>query len=73
MACGGGIIKGIKTFQQLDKHDQKISKIHRDSDIFCIGFFQKDKCDFNAYSVVIKGDDLSKIEFEAELLQVTMI
>ncbi|CAH0547318.1 unnamed protein product [Brassicogethes aeneus] len=63
-AIGGGIIRGTKTFQ-----NQK--KVFSLNDVFCIAFTKEKegKCDFSAFSVVISGDDLSKEEFEAELIK----
>ncbi|KAF7271036.1 hypothetical protein GWI33_016002 [Rhynchophorus ferrugineus] len=66
VALGGGVIRGTKTFQQINPE----KKIYTVKDTVCI-LFLKDKTteidNFHAYSCVIKGNDLSKEEFNLEL------
>lgn len=68
VAVGGGIIRGTKSFHKINPKKTVYSK----TDAFCIVFLQRadQEADFNAYSFVIVGDDLSKEEFEEELLKV---
>lgn len=68
---GGGVIRGTKTFQQITP----AKRIFSNNDTFCIVFLQEQytEADFNAFSFVIYGDDLSKEEFEEELLKVYFI
>ncbi|KAJ8956014.1 hypothetical protein NQ318_006290 [Aromia moschata] len=67
VAVGGGIIRGTKTFQQICP----AKRIYSSNDTFCIVFLQErySQPQFNAFSCVIYGDDLSKKEFEEELLK----
>lgn len=68
MAVGGGVIRGTKTFQQISP----AKRVFSSNDTFCIVFLQEQctQAEFNAFSFVIYGDDLSKEEFEEELLKV---
>ncbi|XP_030767426.1 uncharacterized protein LOC115891153 isoform X2 [Sitophilus oryzae] len=66
VALGGGVIRGTKTFQQINPD----KKIYTAKDVVCILFLKDTTADihnFNAYSCVIRGNDLSKEEFNAEL------
>ncbi|CAH1967034.1 unnamed protein product [Acanthoscelides obtectus] len=65
VAVGGGIIMGTKTFQ----HVKPTKRVYSSSDIFCIAFIQDRSiaANFNAYSYVILGDDLTKEDFTKEL------
>ncbi|XP_018569015.1 uncharacterized protein LOC108909237 [Anoplophora glabripennis] len=67
VAVGGGVIRGTKTFQQITP----AKRVFSSNDTFCIVFLQEQctRTDFNAFSFVIFGDDLSKEEFEEELLK----
>ncbi|XP_050312148.1 uncharacterized protein LOC126747503 [Anthonomus grandis grandis] len=72
VALGGGIIRGTKTFQ----HVSTDPKVIPAKDAVCIAFLKDKTSDldnFRAYSRVLKkgsyGDDMSKEELEAELLE----
>ncbi|XP_028129822.1 uncharacterized protein LOC114325886 [Diabrotica virgifera virgifera] len=67
VAVAGGIIRGTKTFQQI--HAAK--RIYTNKDIFSIVFLKdkSEETDFNAFSCVIVGDDLSKDEFAEKLVK----
>ncbi|CAG9854487.1 unnamed protein product [Phyllotreta striolata] len=65
VAVGGGIIRGTKTFRQINS----TKRVFSNNDIFSIVFLkEKDvEADFNAFSYIIYGDDLSKNEFADEI------
>ncbi|KAG5891714.1 hypothetical protein JTB14_016097 [Gonioctena quinquepunctata] len=67
VALGGGIIRGTKTFRRINP----TKRIYSNNDIFSILFLKdKDqKVDFDAFSYVIYGDDLSRDEFAEEILR----
>lgn len=77
VAVGGGITRGTKTFitrgiENQQNHQYNSKRIYTVNDTFCIAFLKDKYCesDFNAYSLVVPGDDLSKAEFEEKLLKV---
>ncbi|CAH1102167.1 unnamed protein product [Psylliodes chrysocephalus] len=67
VAVGGGIIRGTKTFLQVNP----AKSINSSNDIFSIVFLKEKgaEADFNAFSYVIFGDDLSKEEFADEIFK----
>lgn len=69
MALGGGIIKGTKTFQKMSC----VKQIFTAKTTLCV-VFMKDSTiqedNFQAYSIVIKGAELSKEEFDSHLYHV---
>ncbi|XP_066254748.1 uncharacterized protein [Euwallacea similis] len=67
VALGGGVVRGTKTFQKFN-HDNKIYTV---KDTVCILFLKDQNSledNFKAYSCVIRGNHLSKEEFDSKLL-----
>ncbi|KAK9881541.1 hypothetical protein WA026_016419 [Henosepilachna vigintioctopunctata] len=66
VAVGGGIIRGSKSFQNVQN---KSKKIYNSNETFCIAFLKKSNTDplFNAASFVINGNDFSNEEFHEEV------
>ncbi|XP_056643659.1 uncharacterized protein LOC130449715 isoform X1 [Diorhabda sublineata] len=71
VAVGGGIIRGTKTFRQIQPPTYATKRIYSCNDIFSIVFLKERdvQAEFNAFSYVIFGDDLSKDEFTEEIMK----
>ncbi|KAL3284017.1 hypothetical protein HHI36_018187 [Cryptolaemus montrouzieri] len=68
IAVGGGIIRGSKSFQNVQKFSKKVINTN---DIFCIAFSREKNTNpkFSAASFVINGNDFSNQEFFEEVLK----